>query len=448
MGQQILIDLTMKSKKLYPVIGLATFSSPLEVGADRAEKVLSRFKEVLKGNNFRIIEVGDIGTPEESAQAGVKLYDNRVDVLLAIPVCWHEDYLLLDILEDWNGPVFMWPQPGMQTGALCGAQQNMAFLKRLGHTAEYTFGEVEDSSCIAKAIAFIRAAAIRKKMRHSKIGLLGHRVPGMTHTYPDEFSLKQSIGSRVVQLDLPELLEKSRKNQANSTKELWKKVKSCAGKCLSKDSDGIYSITVYSLLKKLVEKHDLDALAVGCYPQLMGKVCLAASLLADEGVPLACEGDINGAVAMLILSILSEGGIHNGDWLEPVDDETVLFTHCGSGSFSLAKNREEITLQPVRLMKQGVCAQFTSKPGPVTLLNLTPGKGDYTCGVLEGEALNTEMLFPGNPLRVRFEKSPLEINDWIFETGLGHHWMAAYGNFSKEIKFLGKMNKNLNIVTI
>jgi L-fucose isomerase-like protein len=59
----------------------------------------------------------------------------------------------------------------------------------------------------------------------------------------------------------------------------------------------------------------------------MGKVCLAASLLADNRIPMACEGDVNGAVAMLILSLLSDGAVHNCDWLEPVGKDTVLRTY-------------------------------------------------------------------------------------------------------------------------
>ena len=178
----------------------------------------------------------------------------------------------------------------------------------------------------------------------------------------------------------------------------------------------------------------LDALTVGCYPDLMGRVCLAASLLADEGVPLACEGDVNGAVGQLVLQLLTAGPTHSTDWLNPLEDGSVVFTHCGSGSFSLAHHPEQITLSDVRLMGQGVCALFTTKPGPVTLLSLNATPGGYQCALLEGQSLPTGMVFPGNPVRVRFDRPTAELIDWIHEEGIGHHWMIGHGHVGREVR--------------
>ena len=54
--------------------------------------------------------------------------------------------------------------------------------------------------------------------------------------------------------------------------------------------------------------------------------------------------------------------------------------------------------------------------------------------VLTGEALECGMEFPGNPLKVRFEKDVYEINESIAWQGTGHHWMAAYGDYAYELK--------------
>ena len=75
----------------------------------------------------------------------------------------------------------------------------------------------------------------------------------------------------------------------------------------------------------VIKEHNLDALTIGCYPHLMGKVCLAASLLADEGIPFACEGDINGAVGQLILTWLTGMPTHHTDFLDATDDGALDF---------------------------------------------------------------------------------------------------------------------------
>jgi L-fucose isomerase-like protein len=220
----------------------------------------------------------------------------------------------------------------------------------------------------------------------------------------------------------------------------WEKLRGQVGSVTASEEAGIESLQVYVALKEVVSELGLSAVAAGCYPHLMGKVCLAASLLGEQGIPVACEGDLNGALGMMILSRLSCQPVHNTDLLDPLlDENSIVFSHCGSGGFSLAGQPEEITLGPVRLMNCGLCCLFTAKPGPVTLLNLVPALGGYRMAVLHGQALETGMVFPGNPLRVRFEISVRDIIQWIGREGLGHHWMAAYGDWRPSLGTLANL---------
>jgi L-fucose isomerase-like protein len=212
------------------------------------------------------------------------------------------------------------------------------------------------------------------------------------------------------------------------------------------ESDGLDSMGVYLALRELVVSEGLAALTCGCYPHLMGRVCLAASLLADEGVPMACEGDVNGAVGQLMLQLLTGQPTHSTDWLNPLDDGTVIFTHCGSGSFSLAEHPSHITLSDVRLMGQGVCALFPAKPGPVTLVSLVATPGGYQVALLEGQALPTEMVFPGNPVRVRFAQPTAELIDWIHAEGIGHHWMIGQGHVGGQLRQWAKLCPDVTLL--
>jgi L-fucose isomerase-like protein len=238
----------------------------------------------------------------------------------------------------------------------------------------------------------------------------------------------------VVPLDLPGLLRRAGEMPEAEARALWDSLRGRAGRCLVNKEAGLDSMKVYAALRELVEREGLDALTVGCYPHLMGRVCLAASLLADEGVPLACEGDVHGAVGQLMMTLLTGAPTHNADWLDPMDDGTVVFTHCGSGSLSLAEGAGRVTLGPVRLVGRGVCALFPARPGPVTLVSLIARGGGYQCALLEGEAVPTEMVFPGNPLRVRFPQPAGDLVDWIFAEGIGHHWMAGCGHVAREVR--------------
>lgn len=423
-------------KVLVPRVGVGSLSSPLEVGANRAPQAAAELAAVLTGLGCEVVEVGVVDTPDRAAAAGRRLAKEHVHAAAMVAVSWFEDYLVLDLLEECKAGVLLWSLPGMETGALCGVQQLTACLDRLGAPHRAVYGPLTSCDAQRSANAFLRAASLAHRLRRAKIGLAGHRVAGMTEVAVDEFALKRALGPRIVPLDLVQLLAQAEKAPHEPARREWQELCSRAAACRVPESEGLDSMRIYAAIRERVDQHRLDALTIGCYPHLMGRVCLAASLLADEGVPLGCEGDANGAIGQLMLTLLTGQPTHNTDWLEPLDDGTVVLTHCGSGSLSLAQGPELVQLASVRLMGQGVCALFPARPGPVTLVNLLPRGDGYQLALLEGEALVTEMVFPGNPLRVRFDCPTPRLLEWIHAEGIGHHWMAGYGHVGAEIRQL------------
>jgi L-fucose isomerase-like protein len=319
-------------------------------------------------------------------------------------------------------------------------QQLGFMLKQLGRAACFLFDEPAAGESAQRALDFARAAALRRLLRRARIGYLGHRVEGMTETTPHELALKKFFGPRVVGLDTQVFLERAAAMPAGPAAEQWEALAARAGRVTATREAGVTAMQVYATLKAMIAEARLTAVAVGCYPHLMGKVCLPVSLLADDGIPVACEGDVNGALGMIILNFLTGGPVHNTDLLDPVPaDNAIVYSHCGNGSFSLAGSQADITLGPVRLMDTGVCALFPARPGPVTLLNVVPALDRYRMAANFGEAIPTDMVFPGNPLRVRFKSDYRDILGWIAQEGLGHHWMGGYGDVRRPLADLAAM---------
>lgn len=420
--------------RLIPRVAVGAVSSPLEVGADRAVDASLRLADTLRTAGCDVVLLGSIGRAEDAVQAGRRLAAERVDACVICPVSWFEDYLVLDLIEECSLPLAFWPLPGMETGALCGTQQITYFLKQLGRPYEVVFGESNGGECLHKTMVFLRAAALQRRLRVARVGLLGHHVHGMTHTAPSEVSLKKIVGPRVVPLDLGGLLARAGEMPEALALAAWQQLARNAAVEGVQEADGVASMQLYAAMKELIAQHGLHALAVGCYPDLMGRVCLPASILADDGAPVACEGDVHGAIAMYMLSLLTNRPTHNTDLLDPADDYSLVFSHCGSGSFSLAEKPSDIKLCPVRLMDRGVCAQFPGKPGAVTLVNLAATTTGYQCAILEGEAVSTEMVFRGNPLCVRFDVPVQRLIHWIADEGIPHHWMIGYGHVAPELR--------------
>jgi len=425
-------------------LGIAVVTSPLEVGADEAPALLTELRAAFEGGGYGQLELLPSAQPvvdaDSAVAAGRAFYDQRVDAICIVAASWYEDYLVLDMLEECQVPVIAWARPGMETGSLCGMQQLGFMLKQLDHPFCSLFGPVDSESSLQRAWDFARAAALQRELRRARIGYLGHRVEGMTETTAHELALKRIFGPRVVGIDSKVFLDQAAQVPLESVRALWEGMKHQVGQVTSPDEAGLYSMQVYTALKQTVEDAHLSAVAAGCYPHLMGKVCLAASLLGEEGVPVACEGDVNGALGMLMLTRLTGEPVHNTDLLDPVAaDDAIVFSHCGSGGFSLAQDAREITLGPVRLMDEGVCALFLPRTGRVTLVNIVPSLNGYRLAVLPGEAVETDMVFPGNPLKVRFDSHFRQILEWIAREGLGHHWMAAYGDLSRPLNDLAHM---------
>lgn len=415
-------------------VAVAALASPLEVGADRAPQAAADLAALLRAAGCEVVPLGAVATADAAVAAGRSLAAAGVDAVALVPASWFEDYLVLDLLEECPLPLCLWPLPGMETGALCGTQQLTCYLSQLGTPFEAVFGAIEAGPALDRSLAFLRAAALHRRLRRARVGLAGQRVRGMTEVAVNEIALKQAIGPRVVTVDLVGLLQRARSADAAAAATVWARVRAAAGKVCVPDAAGQEAAGVYLAIRDLIGQEGLAALAFGCYPDFMGCACLAASLLADEGIPVGCEGDVNTAVGQLMLTRLTGEATHNTDWLDPLPDGSVVFTHCGSGSYRLAEKRDDITLAPVRLANRGVCSLFRARPGPVTLVSLLPVAAGYQVAVLEGEALSTEMVFPGNPLRVSFGSGAEDIVRWIFAEGIGHHWAAGYGHVGAELR--------------
>jgi L-fucose isomerase-like protein len=432
-------------------LGLIAVASPLEVGAGDAPALLARLEEILRAPSSPAVDIAGslvVTGSSTAVAAGRAFYDKRIDAVVAIAASWFEDYLVLDLLEECPVPVVAWARPGMETGSLCGMQQLCFMLKQLGRPYLLLFDEPraepaegpDAADAVARARAFASAASVARQLRRARIGHLGHRVEGMTETTAHELALKRSFGPRLVGIDTQVFLARAAAVDALPLTADWQALGGRVGRVTATTEAGIESLQVVHALRATVEELGLAAVSIGCYPHLMGKVCLAASLLGEAGVPVACEGDVNAALGMLILTRLTGQPVHNTDLLDPIPAENaIIFSHCGSGGFSLAAAPAQITLGLVRLMERGLCCLFPARPGPVTLLNIVPGLGGYRMAALHGEAVPTDMVFPGNPLRVRFREDYRAILGWIAGEGLGHHWMAAYGDLRQPLADLAGM---------
>ena len=416
---------------------------PFEIGFDQAPQLLNTTVKTLE---FIGVECEDVGVVmhdlDTVKQAASKLRGSDADMLMICIATWSEDHHLLDLLSYVNKPVILRAYPAFDTGSLCCAHQIGAVFTDISKEYEFIYGDADDVTCAKESLKIATAYALANCMDKVRMGAIGGRVKGMTEIAYDEFSIKEKLGARIVNIDEKEMTQKvaaMSDSEAEAILESKKDMLKCC-KVLSSKESMLESIKYYAALKALVDEYDLGALSVKCYTTYMGKVCLGYSILAEEGIVASCEGDVTNALTMKILYELSGKPINNTDLLYLDNDRnTILFAHCGSSGFSIAGG--EIELAPVRLAECGVCSRFVAMPGKVTLVNICGHGEKFRMAVMVGDAIPCGMEFPGNPTVVKFQKDVNDINREIMKNGIGHHWMVAYGDFAEELESFCKIKK-------
>ena len=414
-------------------VGLA---HPFEVGFDNAENLLDATAKALKKENAECVNTGvimhDLATVEKAAEI---LKKEDFDVLLICIATWSEDHHLLDLLSYIDKPVILRAYPAFDTGSLCCAHQIGAVFTDIGKKYEFVYGDADDAAAAAKTVRIALPYALAGSMSKARVGAVGGRVQGMTEIAYDEFAIKEKLGARVINIDEKEMTEKVKAISDEKAQAILNAKKALLHGCVvtSSKKDMLEAAKYYIALRELCDEYALSAISVKCYTTYMGKVCLAYSLLAEEGIVASCEGDVTNALTMQMVFELSGRPVNNTDLLY-LDDEknTILFAHCGSSGFSIAGG--EIELAPVRLAETGVCCKFVMAPGKVTAVNIC-GHGDtFRLSYMVGEAIPCGMEFPGNPVVIRFEKPVEQINEEIMKYGIGHHWMVAYGDLGADLE--------------
>ena len=414
-------------------VGLA---HPFEVGYDNAENLLNATVRALRKENAECVNADvimhDLATVEKAAQI---LKKEDFDVLLICIATWSEDHHLLDLLSYIDKPVILRAYPAFDTGSLCCAHQIGAVFTDIGKRYEFVYGDADDKACAQKTVGIALPYALAGIMSKARVGAVGGRVQGMTEIAYDEFSIKEKLGARVINIDEKEMTEKVKAISDEKAQAILNAKKALLHGCVvtSSKKDMLEAAKYYIALRELCDEYALSAISVKCYTTYMGKVCLAYSLLAEEGIVASCEGDVTNALTMQMVYELSGRPVNNTDLLY-LDDKknTILFAHCGSSGFSIAGG--EIELAPVRLAETGVCCKFVMAPGKVTAVNIC-GHGDtFRLSYMVGEAIPCGMEFPGNPVVIRFDKPVEQINEEIMKYGIGHHWMVAYGDLGADLE--------------
>jgi L-fucose isomerase-like protein len=430
------------SMMVKPTVGLYGVLEKSEQGWEHAEATVREVRRQLEAAGITVKAAPELVADDPSAARAARFFQEAdPDLLLAVVITWSFDHLSVRILKTVSRPLAILAIPGITAGSLVGAHQLGCLLTDMEIERAVFYGDVREAQTYDALAAYARAAAAHRRLASGRIAIVGRRTPGMTPIAFDEVEAMRRFGCQVLSYGWEEIrdLEKSI-DKARVEAELVR-LRALAGTVRSGEQSLREVLSLHLAMKELARAEDILAYGLGCYPHLAGTACLLTGLLSEDGIPAACEGDMNAGLAMYLIQALTGEPAHFGEILE-IDRQanTIVTSHCGCAAPSLAGDPAEIELVPVRIWERGVSIRFPAKAAPhATYVNLVGRKGNYRLCAASGAAISSGMVFEGNPVKFRPDCSWKELLRAIDEHGFGHHWMMAYGDVTRELRYFCRL---------
>lgn len=428
-----------------PIIGLITVSLDGE-RTDLAKQFEMSALVSLKKSGLEVLENPSLCLNGADVLRAVENAKNkRVDCIVFLIGTWVYAPDIISAIQQFHLPVVVWGIPEPASFSSVGANVIHGTLDELGIKHLLVYGMPDDKETVDSIISYAWASMVKNILYTSKFGLVGGRSLGMYPSTVDSIQIKRIFGVEIEHIDQLLLVETARKIEDIKAKSFYEEFKKEYGNIDVPDDVMLKSIKVYIALKKIIEDYKLDFLGVKCLEEVINiyvSCCLAISLCNDDGVPTACQSDINAALAMKILNLLSNKATVFAD-VNMVDKKegVARLVNCGTMATTLAETKRDVDWgYQYEYMghARGACPTFCCKPGEVTFCGLSRIKGDYVMQIATGNAF----LQPNDVFAEDRDIWPhafisLDCNPSNFYQAIrSNHIVVGYGNMKKELQFL------------
>ena len=282
-------------------ICLATVSATLGKQIEVGKRVNAQHKSLFR--RFRAENLGLVTSLKEAARIRGRVL--KSDLLILSVATGGTERLICDICGETKGLIILYPTFSDNSFASC--LEAFSKLKRTRENIRLVLEK--NGKAIEKVAFYAKIIGAIKELDGSKLGVIGGISAWLVATTENRELTKKKLGVRTVEVSMDELLDASNEVPVEEAKEHSKEVLPKFDKTIEPSNEEILeAIRIYRATKRLVEEKDLSAVTIKCF-DLIGPAkntaCLALSLLSDEGIVAACEGDIDSALTMMIVKQLT-----------------------------------------------------------------------------------------------------------------------------------------------
>jgi len=338
-------------------------------------------------------------------------------------------------------PFLLWgprdPAPDPQTGerrtdTQCGLFATGKVLQWLEVPFDHIVNcRVTDPEFATGYERFLRAAAIVKAARGLRIAQFGTRPAAFLSVMCDESELLRRFGIQVVPIPLASVVHRALALAAEGGAELDEAVAVMrsqvdCGPMAQEDLQRLAALRIE--VAKAIHANGCSAAAIECWsvmPEAAGILpCYVNGDLAGEGIPVACETDIMGAVSGVLGQAASfdREPTFFADFTQrhPDNDNAELLWHCGPFPHRLRAPGERASMV-------GCKGQWRLRDGTITLLRLDQLAGRYALSVGKCRTVDGPPT-EGTYVWVETENWPRWERRLIRGPGI-HHVVGIYGDY-------------------
>jgi L-fucose isomerase-like protein len=362
---------------------------------------------------------GAVETPEEGRRYAEFLAQNRGKfdgVILSLPNFGDETGAVA-ALRDAGVPILVqaYPDemdkmgPATRRDSFCGKlsimdvfhQNAIPFTALAPHTVHPGHARFAENMTY-----FDRVCRVVRAGRRMTVGALGARTTPFRTVRIDELALERH-GITVETMDMADVMDRMRavkpqqpayaeKRQSLDSVAAWDGVPDAARDNLTR---------LFVVLEGIAQEMSLAAMSIRCWTEIQKEMgispCVVNGIMADQGIPVACEVDTGSAVMMRLLGAAASSATAIMDWNNNYgdDDDRCILFHCGNAPSSLMAAPGKVTDHAILQNSLGPgrgfgCNQGRLKAGPFTFGGLMTEDGSLKAYL--GQGVMTTDPIPGN----------------------------------------------------
>jgi L-fucose isomerase-like protein len=381
--------------------------------------------------------------PEEARAGALQLAGADIDGLVIISGTFHLGHLALEAEKILHKPILLWGLPELpynggkiRLNSVCGVNLNASNLYKSG-VRNYTAHVGDDID-----ETWVDAVRIGAALKRAHIGILGYRAKGFFNLGVYDLNMYADMGILIDHYELDQVWKFPVTEEGVSRR--LEQVRSIFDTSELSDFQELKVAELSEKLNGFMKQEQLTALAIRCWPEFAAEFgtspCAAMSILQSEGLILACEGDLEGAVSMVAHRAVGAETPYLFDFSQiNLEEDFALLWHCGVAPCNLWDGKCTRSLSTYFAGGKGVTADFVLKDGDVSVLRFDSAGTEYRVFLASGAVIPMEKELRGTYMKVRFSRPVAEVLQSVVDNGIAHHASVVYGDFVEVFRVFARI---------